>query len=610
MVNSFRDIYKTLILERSSILKFKSTYITCGLGTTMYAGKVQDYKRMIVAGFTVLIGLVIFLLESLYRVVLEDYLKLVFVEEYSYLIVVLFSVIVLLYYLVRNLGLSYEVRISKVLVSVLLASLSLVFYVSRLLDMENSVQYGSISLILIMLSLIILVYNPVTVKDIIPLLSLFILVPLPTSLIDLITPHLSKFVGRFAALLSGATFVEGPAYARLVVETPSGPALFDVEVACTGIVTLSSVLAVVPVIVYLVVFSPHSMRRKLIGILASLSSATLIGLLGNILRVVLVVWSSASYGIEVGMEFFHYTPSAIYSAFSALVAFLIADKYAGLRYVTPRPELRGTSVEWGYVVGVLATIIVLTSAYTTTLSHAVTLGYESVSLNNGLFVDSIELSDFMSEPPKYVFSASKNLKLVRYSYNSYLTRVLGAFSVYEILITGSSSYTGYVEVAETPGRFHTWQLCLTLQGFEVLNSWSKLVNGTRLYFIEIEKKELRGVLGYVLVPVTTNMPEKEVVAYVRVSLMKLANETNINSVVKEVEEGLLDIVVSNGNSSQGFENILYWSILTSQALMLILVVYLVVIWSPNLIIFIRDVPNSIRRWLRDRSWSLRRQSKS
>lgn len=556
----------------------------------MYADKAQDYRRMIIAGFTVLIGLVVFLLESLYRAVLEDYFKLVFVREYSYLIVVLFSVIVLLYYLVRNLGLSYEIRISKILASVLLASLSLVFYVSRFLDIENSVQYGSISLVLIMLSLIILAYNPVTAKDIIPLLSLFILVPLPTHFIDFVTPYLSKLVGRLAALITGAAFIEGPVYARLVIETPSGPAQFDVEAVCSGIVTLSSVLAVIPIIMYLVVFSSRSVKRKLVGIFISLSLAVLIGLLGNLLRVVLVAWSSASYGIEVGMELFHYTPSAVFSVLSVLVAFLIADKYAGLRHVTPRPELRRTSgVEWGHVVGVLTIIIILTSAYTVMLSQAMSSGYENTSLGNGLFVDSVELSDFMSKSPKYVFSASKNLKLVHYSHNSYLSRVLGALSVYEVLVRGSSTYTGYVEVAESPGRFHTWQLCLTLQGFKVLNSWSKLVNGTRLYFIEIEKEESRGVLGYVLVPVITNVPEKEVVAYVRVSLMKLTKEANINSIFKEVEEGLLGVAASENNSLQGFENILYWSVLTSQALMLVLVAYLVAIWFPDLITFIRGL---------------------
>jgi len=558
----------------------------------MYVSELQDYRRVVVAGFTILTGIMVFLFESLYRGVLEDYIRLALVEEYSYLIVVLFSVVVLFYYLLRNLGLSYEVRVSKVLASALLASLSLVFYISRLFDAEHSIQYGSISLVLIMLSLIILVYNPATLKDLIPLLSLFLIVPLPTSFIDFITPYLSRFVGRLAALLTGATLLESPAYTRLMIETPSGSAMFDVEVACTGIVTMSSVLAVVPVIVYLAVFSPYGMRRKLAGILASLSLATLIGFLGNLIRVTLVVLASTSYGLEAGMGLFHHLPSAIYSAISVLTAFIIADKYAGLRYVTPRPLLRRVNVEWGYVAGVFVVILVFFSAYTITLSQII-VSHETSSLGNGIFVDLAELSEFMSYPPKYVFNASKNLRLVRYSYNSYLTRVLGAFSVYDVLVVGNKSYTGYVEVVETPSRLHTWQLCLTLQGYEVFNSWSKLVNGTRLYFIEIEKEGVRGVLGYVLIPVITKAPEEKVVAYVRVSLMRLSREASIDPVIKEVEEGLLGVSASGG-STRALEDVLYWSILTSQALALFLTAYLIVIWLPNSIIFIRKALKFIR----------------
>ncbi len=567
----------------------------------MYVSELRDYRRVVVAGFTILTGLIVFLFESLHRAVLEDYIRLALVEEYSYLIVVLFSVVVLFYYLLKNLGLSYEVRVSKVLASALLASLSSVFYISRLFDAEHSIQYGSISLVLIMLSLIILVYNPTTPKDLIPLFSLFLIVPLPTSFIDFITPYLSRFVGRLAALLTGATLLENPAYTRLMIETPSGPALFDVEVACTGIVTASSVLAVVPVIVYLAVFSPYSTRRKLTGILASLTLATLIGFLGNLIRVVLVVLASTSYGIEAGMGLFHHMPSAIYSAISVLAAFLIADKYAGLRYVTPRPLLKRVSVEWGYVAGVFVIILVFSSAYTITISQIVA-SHENALLSNGIFVDLTELSDFMSYSPKYVFNASKNLRLIRYSYNSYLTRVLGAFSVYDVLVVGNKSYTGYVEVVETPGRLHTWQLCLTLQGYKVLNSWSRLVNGTRMYFIEVEKEGVKGVLGYVLIPVITKTPEEKVVAHVRVSLMRLSREANVDQLIKEVEGGLLEISVSR-SSTQALESVLYWSILTSQTLALFLVIYLVMIWLPNLIIFIRKTLKFIRLWLRDVEWS-------
>ena len=577
----------------------------------MHASDVQDYKKIIVAGFTVLVGLVVLLFESLYRDVLISYIKLVFTGEYSYLIIVLFSVITLFHYLIRDLGLSYEVRISKILTSILLISLSLVFYVLMFLDIEYSVQYGSVSLILIILSLIILVYNPVSMKDLIPLLTLFTLVPLPASLTDSITPYLSRFIGKLAALLTNTVFVESPAYARLLIETPSGLTSFDVEVACSGVIILSSIIAVVPVITYLVVFGQHDLRRKLVGIFTSLLLATLIGLLGSLLRVVLVVWGSVNYGIEAGVKYIHYTPSVIYSVFSVLLAFLIINRYVGLRLTIPKLILRKVNVELGHVIGVLTLLMIFTSGYVITLSSVVVSGLESVSSGNSLFIDLTELSDFIYDSPKYVFRASKDLRLIRYSYNSYLTSVLCAFRVYEILVEreGNYTYTGYVEVAENPGRFRTLWLCLTLQEFKVVNSWSKFVKGTRLYFVEVEKGELRGVLGYVLIPVTTNTSE-EVVAYVRVSLMKLTKEASMNVVINEVEEGLSSIIINDNDSTQKLENILYWSILTSQALILLLVTYLLVISLPELNVFIRNVLKSVRRWLRVESWNSRKRNRS
>jgi hypothetical protein len=134
---------------------------------------------------------------------------------------------------------------------------------------------------------------------------------------------------------------------------------------------------------------------------------------------------------------------------------------------------------------------------------------------------------------------------------------------------------------------------LALQEYKVLNSWSKLVNGTRLYFIEVGKEGFRGVLGYVLIPVIAKAPEEKVVAYVRVSLMRLSSGASVDSAIKEVEGGLLEIS-AGGGSAQALEDVLYWSILTSQALALFLAAYLVVIWFPNLIIFIRKSIKFIR----------------
>ncbi|MEM4486952.1 MAG: archaeosortase/exosortase family protein [Zestosphaera sp.] len=541
--------------------------------------------RMLTAGFTILTSFIALLSESAYRGIVESYLKLMFVEEYSYLLVVLASTLTLFYYLFRSVGLSYEVRVSKVIVSVLLADLSLIFYISSFLDLGNAVQYGSLSLVLLVLALIIFIYNPLTLKDLIPLLSLFMLVPLPTSVIDSVTPHLSRFVGRAVAVLTGVTFIENPVYAQIVVVTPSGPAVFNVEIACTGIVSLSSVFAVIPVVTYLVAFSPSTARRKIVSVATSLMLAVLIGFLGNLVRVLLVIWGSMSYGVEVGMELFHSPLSIVYSTLSVLAAFFVADRYAGLRRLTPRSVGSWSRIEWGFVAGVLAVTLIFTSVYAVTLHYIASPNINDALRRDGIVLGDNELSDFMNNPPRYVFSGRGDLTLTHQSYSSYLTRVLGAFSVYEVvLVKDGVPHFGYVEVADTPGRFHTWQLCLRLQGYRVVNSWSRIFNGTRLYFIEVERDSIEGLLGYVIMPVFIGDSNAQAIAYVRASLMMFSPNLDVGRVEGNLSKAL--VLGSPGrtpNLSQSYTAMLYWATLASYILTMILVVYLTVTWSPHLI---------------------------
>lgn len=565
----------------------------------MSADELRGYGRVLVTGFTVFTGLVVFLAESVYREVIENYLKLMFVDEYGYLLVVLISVLTLLYCQLRNVGLSHEVRVGKVIVSILLADLSLIFYVSSLLDLMHATQYGGLSFVLIVLALAILIYNPVTLRDLTPLLSLFILIPLPTSLIDSVTLLLSRLVGKLAAILTGARFIENPAYTQIVVETPSGLTTFNVEIVCTGMAVLSSIIVVIPVIACLVAFSPCNVRRKAAGVFATLALAVLIGLLGSLSRVLLVIWGSSNYSVEAGINLLRYFPSVISSVLSVLIAFFITKKYAGLSRLTPRPSKAGFRVEWGFVVGVLAVLLVFTAVYALTLHYVASPGFssdEGVLPFRSISIEARELNDFMNNPSKYVFNNAEDLTLTHQVYNDYLTRVLGGLRVYEVGIArGNAVYSGYVEIADTSGRLHTWQLCLTLQGYRVLNSWSRFINGTMTHFIEVEGEVLRGILSYAVIPVSVNTPDGRVGMYVRVSLMRLLPCSSI-SVASDTASILTELLPNRGRDlSQAFMDTLYHASITSYCLIATLIAYLALVWLSNVLKPLRNLFNSLRK---------------
>ena len=535
----------------------------------------EDYERSVVAGFTVIVGAVGLLASTTYRWVFENLLKLMFTKLHSYLVVALLSVLLVLYYALRTVGLSYGFRFSKVLASVLLLSLGIALYLGSRIDPTYSLQLGTASFVMVSLSLVALAYRPTSPRDVIPLLSPLILVPVPAELADAVTPALSRFVGVVTSALTGFKLVEGPGYVKIEVSTPQGPALLEVQVACTVIVTISSVLAVVPVLTYLVAFSPRNWFRKATSVAISVAAALLIGIFGNLVRVLLVVLGSSRFGVDFGMNIFHYSPSVIYSSLSVLAAFLVADRFGGVGRVVPRVFKTGPRVRWDFVSGVLVAVLALAVAYQATAYYAVAQ-QPPRSGGSGLVVEVGDLENFVEEAPRYVLSGAK---LTSYRYDPYLTSVLGALRVYEVSVLDEGEfYRGYVEVADTPARFHTWQICLTVQGYRILNSWTTTVNSTSIHLIEVEKGGSRGVLAHTTIPAYILTPSGTSVMYLRISLIKTLQEPEGGDVVGEVTRVLQGITYRSPPQRVEVEELSLWAT-ASYVLLASLAIYVIAVAS-------------------------------
>jgi hypothetical protein len=541
------------------------------------------YRKNLSAGFSLVMLILSYFLTTLYRDYLSGITKLMLVEEYSYLIPVVLSVTVTLYLSLRQVGFSYGIRLSKTLLSSCFLTLSFIFYWMAMVNLELKIQYLGLSFSWLFLALIILVYELQRFVDLIPLLTVFLLIPVPTSVIDALTPQLSRVVGRAAALLAGAVYVEKPGFSQIIVESGSGEVAFSVETVCTGIVTLSNIFSVFPILLYLPIASIGTVKKKILASIASLTAALVIGFAGNLVRVVLVILGVKLMGPDIGLTLFHYSPSIIYSSISIMIAVLLIKRFLGgdilkvsrLHMITPEsPRLMITSL--------LLTLLVSTIFIGALL--AVQTGLEEAQ-PRGLKLELEDLEEFLNHPSRHLLNSS-GVTVLSERYDEFLTRVLGALRVYRVVFSQNNSitYTGYVEIVDTPARLHTWQLCLTLQGFKILSTWIKTVQVNPVTFIRIEKDGAEYLLSYVVEEIEVLSSGLNTRLYTRISILTPLSRFNPTTVEEEAANLLTRFAASKEDVyPHGLARLIYSGGVAFYLTFGVLIIYFLIIASPLIV---------------------------
>jgi len=490
---------------------------------------------------------------------------------------------VTLYLSLRQVGFSYGIRLSKTLLSSCFLTLSFIFYWMSMFNLEFKIQYLGLSFSWLFLALVILVYEPQRFVDLIPLLTVFLLIPVPTSVIDALTPQLSRVVGRVAALLTGAVYVEKPGFSQIIVESGSGEVAFSVETVCTGIVTLSNIFSVFPILLFLPIASLGTVKKKMLASIASLITALVIGFAGNLVRVVLVILGVKLMGPDIGLTLFHYSPSIIYSSISIIVAILLIKRFLGgsilsvsrLHAITPEsPRLMITSL--------FLTLLVSTIFIGTVL--AVHRGLEEAQ-PRGLKLELEDLEEFLNHPSRHLLN-SPDVTVLSERYDEFLTRVLGALKVYRVVFSQNNriTYTGYVEIVDTPARLHTWQLCLTLQGFKVLNTWIKTALVNPVTFIKIEKDGAEYLLSYIIEEIEVISSNMNTRLYTRISILTPLSRFNPTTVEEEAANLLTRFAASKENLyPHGLARLIYSGGVAFYITFGVLIIYFLIIASPLIV---------------------------
>jgi len=489
---------------------------------------------------------IIVLIAVFYRGSILSYIETLQLGEYSYLIVLTPTVLYITAELVGRHGMvkGFELlRAAALLGGVLLASS---LYVLSRIMVEYSMQIELLSLVVLVSSILLLVYGEFD-RPSIPLiitLLLLLLIPVPRLVVDYLSMMLTNPLVNLASLVTGAeTFIENGVVGLRVVDGLGYLRVFYIAPECSGVVSLMTVLALLPLMLYIVLRSPASWRARAWALGKALIAALLVVFAGNVLRVILVVIATRSISYDAAMELFHSTPAIVYVAIATAISSYIvlklprgSDSGGGSHVVSSGTGLAKTML---LAVAVLVFLTASTSAYTTSIQ------------GGQVAVDPARL---LEAPGSVVFNATSNSTVMQEFKslpNPRIGEALGALAVYNVVINYNGSvFYGYIELAESPSRFHSWVVCLTVQGYSIDEYWSE-VGSTTVTYMVASKGFQKLLLAYTIYGYHTWAGD----IYVKLTLMAPISQETRGRVLSQVNS-LMSVINVPKSSSIQYQNYL------------------------------------------------------
>ena len=506
-------------------------------------------------------------LGSIYRYSLVTYFKTMTSEEYSYLLVV--GGLILMIFLVEHKSweLTQNIGIHRILSVATLLTVSFTLLLISDLMTVGVVELKALSLITLGWGIIILVFSERALRRlIIPLLFMIFLVPVPREFLDPLANAVSLFSARIVCALTGASLTIDQAKGMYILMTPDVNGIirtFNVAPICGGIVSLLGIIAIAIIPLYFASKSKRPLPIRIGGIFLGLLAGGLIVLAGNILRIASIIWATQHVGYDYAIGLFHTIPSLIYVSIATLIAIFVSMKVIGL---TRKPKegspLRNLQLNRFSIAGIFLFSLVAFSIFSFSYSSGASTG-----VSGGRMRPYQSISTFLSNVTSEIFEKSR-VNVTYMEDVSALAEVLGAsivkrfYAIYE-----SRGYTGYLEVAETPSRYHSWFVCLAYQGYIIDDSWTVELNGTTIAFIRFRKGGYKMLMGYSLFKFPVTVGGKLSAAYVRVSIMGTDFDES------RITEMLSTIKISPAQKSNPYENLMIW-INACIALSLMTILYL------------------------------------
>ena len=487
-----------------------------------------------------------------YRQAINDLFHVFSTEEYSYLAITFAILVAIASTTLSRAEVLDKPRISRVLIALIYFTSSGILWTLSTTLIENVFVLRMASLAIFIWGLAVLLYSVNGLKMLFYLLfTLLFLIPIPKEVLEHIAIYLSRNVGYVVSLITGSKLVvEGM---RTYLDYGSG--MLEIVYGCSGVVGLSSIAALIPLLLY-VVRNSSSVKRRILAVVVGFAVGSLVAYVGNVLRISTVVWISRSMGIDTALGFFHSVPSLLYSSIAAMASII-----AAFRVARPDPstenmggtagsrEPRMASLLLFSLIIVVASLMLFSLVAPYTIPRKTELkiySYDYVVNNMDTLVFSNETRIIFSKPVPA------------------LERVLGSSIVEGIRIDFEGRvYDGYIEFAETPARFHSWWVCLAYQGYRVVSMWRNEYGGTMVVHLNyLDRYGNSYLLAYTVYTIPIHFGGAVGYGYIRISLIE-----PVLSSIRDVEERLGRALVEGTSkdlrtlsSKEGLgatENILY-----------------------------------------------------
>lgn len=259
---------------------------------------------------------------------------------------------------------------------------------------------------------------------------------------------------------------------------------FNIAPICSGIIGLTSVLALSPILILVGLKGRGSFRKRILAGVAGVALFAVLMFFTNVLRLVLIFYFSSKYGVEVGYRIFHQTPEILLAVPITFIVIKFIDMInggfsinIGLNKVFNNRSRLVTNFGLRDIIA-LATPLLLIMLATEPLGNlAFASTYPSHYVYTGTYDGPIYLFNTRSgELEEYVPS----------NYHGVNIRYFGRLREYEEAAGETNRihyYRGfygiyktldvYVEFADKPGDIHVWELCLPVNEINI-TYWTTL----------------------------------------------------------------------------------------------------------------------------------------
>jgi len=475
-----------------------------------------------------------------YNDFLNAYIEILKMENYSYLIAIIPISVVVLYKLLLSYFEIEGINILRLLGSTTLFLFSILFYLIGDIINEFFLEFKALSIVCLLWSSLTLFFRPKSFA--IAYLSIAILltfVPIPRQAVDYLSSILTRVVASAVSTITSTQVVEREGMLMLLVKDATGASrLFEVAPICSGVVSILSILTISPIIAYFAIISSSSKAKKLLYASTSLAIAVITVFIGNLVRLILIIELTKRVSSEVALMFFHYTPSIIYVAIATFLAIHSISKFL---YI-PKTSIHSSSIAIKFIKPSLsfylaiATYAILLITYNSVapLISAATLTQFSISVSS--------LPQLLEKPATAILNSS-NILILQDIPEPKISESLGVPAVRRIVLEyNETQFVGYIEIADTPTKFHGWYVCVTVQGYDIEKSWVEVGN-TTIYHMVISKSRSKFLLSYTIYKLS--LPEG--ITYVRLSIITPIIEENIQEYIDKAREVLGNVKVINDN---------------------------------------------------------------